>query len=78
MSEIKLDGSLSLSILATRAKYIFNLHITRIGLLLTCPAQTKLYCLSEPPILEVFSDQGGSAGQITDVMRAAMDDLVCH
>jgi len=38
--------------------------------------QTKLFTLSEVPIMQIFSDKKKSDGEITPHMRATMDDLV--
>ncbi|GAA97775.1 uncharacterized protein L969DRAFT_113509 [Mixia osmundae IAM 14324] len=38
-------------------------------------SKTKLFCLSEVPITEIFSDRKDTHDEISDAMRAAMDDL---
>lgn len=39
-------------------------------------SKTRLFLLSEVSIESIFSDESQNAGEITDVMRSAMDDLV--
>ncbi|TIA91405.1 hypothetical protein E3P99_01064 [Wallemia hederae] len=38
-------------------------------------SKTRLFLLSETPIENIFADESQNAGEITDVMRSAMDDL---